>query len=163
MPRPPRSARFIPRHRFEHIADPGPGGGSVMHEAVLNKLERRLGRLQNLASRATDARGARRPAKGRDREVVADHQGGEHQGGMKWLACLHFRGNAVKLPRRNFLHLATVATVLPAISRFAWAQNYPARPIWISSPPTHLSRLSRLRATGQTRLPKSYWWPHREP
>ena len=45
MPQLPRSARFIPRHRFEHIADPGPGGGSVMHEAVLNKLERRLGRL----------------------------------------------------------------------------------------------------------------------
>jgi hypothetical protein len=44
----------------------------------------------------------------------------------------------MKLPRRNFLHLATVATVLPAISRFAWAQNYPARPISISSPPTQL-------------------------
>jgi hypothetical protein len=44
----------------------------------------------------------------------------------------------MKLPRRNFLHLATVATVLPAIWRFAWAQNYPARPISISSPPTQL-------------------------
>jgi hypothetical protein len=42
------------------------------------------------------------------------------------------------LGRRNFLHLATVATVLPAIWRFAWAQNYPARPISISSPPTQL-------------------------
>jgi hypothetical protein len=42
---PPRSARSVPRHRFEHIANPGSGGGSVMHEAVLNKLERRLGRL----------------------------------------------------------------------------------------------------------------------
>src|SRR5262245_34668063 len=45
MPQPPRSAPFIPRHRFEQIADPYPGGGSVMHEAVLTKLERRLGRL----------------------------------------------------------------------------------------------------------------------
>src|SRR5260370_8365629 len=45
MPQPPRSACFIPRHRFEHIADPGPDGGSVMNEAVLNKLEKRLGRL----------------------------------------------------------------------------------------------------------------------
>src|SRR5215813_11055271 len=45
MPQPPRSAPFIPPHRFEQIADPCPGGGSVMHEAVLAKLERRLGRL----------------------------------------------------------------------------------------------------------------------
>jgi hypothetical protein len=94
---------------------------------------RRLG-PGNLASRATDARGARRPAKGRDRKVVADHQGGEHQGGMKWLACLHFRGNAVKLPRRNFLHLAAGAAALPAASRVAWAQAYPMRPVRIIVP-----------------------------
>ena len=35
----------LPRHRFEHAADPSLGGGSVVNEAVLNKLERRLGRL----------------------------------------------------------------------------------------------------------------------
>src|SRR5438034_3708802 len=46
MPQSPRSsALFIPRHRFERTADPCPGGGLVMNEAVLNKLERRLGRL----------------------------------------------------------------------------------------------------------------------
>src|SRR6516225_4226930 len=39
------SAHFIPRHRFEPTADTYFGGGSVMNEAVLNKLERRLGRL----------------------------------------------------------------------------------------------------------------------
>jgi hypothetical protein len=33
----------------------------------------------------------------------------------------------MKLPRRNFLHLAAGAAVLPAISRFAWAQAYPSR------------------------------------
>src|SRR5262249_54901205 len=34
--------------------------------------------------------------------------------------------------RRNFLHLAAGAAALPAVSRFAWAQNYPARPVrWI--------------------------------
>jgi len=38
---------------------------------------------------------------------------------MKWLACLHFRGNAVKLPRRNFLHLATGVAALPAVSQIA--------------------------------------------
>ena len=33
-------------------------------------------------ARATDAGGARRLSKGRDRQVVADHQGGWHQGGL---------------------------------------------------------------------------------
>ena len=35
----------------------------------------------------------------------------------------------MKLPRRNFLHLAAGAAVLPAVLRFAWAQAYPARPV----------------------------------
>src|SRR6266700_7056983 len=35
----------------------------------------------------------------------------------------------MKLPRRNFLHLAASATALPALSRIAWAQAYPARPV----------------------------------
>ena len=34
----------------------------------------------------------------------------------------------MKLPRRNFLHLAAGAAALPAASRFAWAQAYPTRP-----------------------------------
>src|SRR5262245_13407540 len=38
----------------------------------------------------------------------------------------------MKLPRRRqFLHLAAGAAALPAISRFAWAQAYPARPVRI--------------------------------
>jgi tripartite-type tricarboxylate transporter receptor subunit TctC len=37
----------------------------------------------------------------------------------------------MKLPRRNFLHLAASAAVLPAVSRFAWAQTYPSRPVRI--------------------------------
>src|SRR5216683_6750987 len=37
----------------------------------------------------------------------------------------------MKLPRRRFLHLAAAAA-LPAVSRIAWAQAYPARPLrWI--------------------------------
>jgi tripartite-type tricarboxylate transporter receptor subunit TctC len=36
---------------------------------------------------------------------------------------------AVKLPRRNFLHLAAGAAALPAVSRFAFAQAYPTRPV----------------------------------
>jgi tripartite-type tricarboxylate transporter receptor subunit TctC len=37
----------------------------------------------------------------------------------------------MKLPRRNFLHLAAGAAALPALSRIAQAQNYPTRPVRI--------------------------------
>jgi tripartite-type tricarboxylate transporter receptor subunit TctC len=37
----------------------------------------------------------------------------------------------MKLPRRKFLHLATGAAALPAVSRSAWAQAYPTRPVRI--------------------------------
>ena len=38
----------------------------------------------------------------------------------------------MKLPRRQFLHLATVAAALPALSRNARAQAYPNKPLrWI--------------------------------
>jgi tripartite-type tricarboxylate transporter receptor subunit TctC len=40
--------------------------------------------------------------------------------------------DAVKLPRRKFLHLAAGAAALPAFSRIARAQAYPSRPVrWI--------------------------------
>jgi tripartite-type tricarboxylate transporter receptor subunit TctC len=35
----------------------------------------------------------------------------------------------MNLPRRSFLHLAAGAAALPAVSRIAWAQAYPSRPI----------------------------------
>jgi len=35
----------------------------------------------------------------------------------------------MKLPRRNFLHLAAGAAAIPAMSRFARAQAYPTRPV----------------------------------
>jgi tripartite-type tricarboxylate transporter receptor subunit TctC len=37
----------------------------------------------------------------------------------------------MKLPRRNFLHLAAGAAALPALSRIARAQTYPMRPVRI--------------------------------
>ena len=40
----------------------------------------------------------------------------------------------MKLPRRNFLHLAAGAAALPAVSRFAWAQAYPTRPVRVIVP-----------------------------
>jgi hypothetical protein len=35
----------------------------------------------------------------------------------------------MKFPRRKFLHLAAGAAALPAVSRIAWAQAYPTRPV----------------------------------
>src|SRR5262245_12837122 len=35
----------------------------------------------------------------------------------------------MKLPRRQFLHLAAGAAALPAASGIAWAQAYPTRPV----------------------------------
>jgi tripartite-type tricarboxylate transporter receptor subunit TctC len=40
----------------------------------------------------------------------------------------------MKLPRRQFLHLAAGAAVLPAVSRMARAQAYPTRPVRIFVP-----------------------------
>jgi tripartite-type tricarboxylate transporter receptor subunit TctC len=40
----------------------------------------------------------------------------------------------MKLPRRTFLHLAAGAAALPAVSRIAWAQAYPSRPVRIIVP-----------------------------
>ena len=40
----------------------------------------------------------------------------------------------MKLPRRNFLRLAAGAAALPAVSRFAWAQAYPSKPVRIIVP-----------------------------
>jgi tripartite-type tricarboxylate transporter receptor subunit TctC len=40
----------------------------------------------------------------------------------------------MKLPRRQFLHLAAGAAALPAVARVAWAQGYPTRPITMVVP-----------------------------
>jgi tripartite-type tricarboxylate transporter receptor subunit TctC len=40
----------------------------------------------------------------------------------------------MKLPRRQFLHLAAGAAALPAIPRIARAQTYPSRPIRLVVP-----------------------------
>src|SRR5215475_6124518 len=44
------------------------------------------------------------------------------------------RGHAMKFQRRQFLHLAVGAAALPAVSRVAWAQTYPARPVRVIVP-----------------------------
>src|SRR5262245_16532508 len=88
-------------------------------------------RARGSTARAADAGGSWRAAQGRNREVVADHQGGEHQGGMKRRVAGISERDAMKLPRRNFLHLAAGAAALPAVSRIARAQAYPTRPVRI--------------------------------
>ncbi len=53
----------------------------------------------------------------------------------------------MNLPRRRFLHLAAAVAALPAVSRFAWSQAYPSRPvrILVASPPGGLAdTLARL-------------------
>jgi tripartite-type tricarboxylate transporter receptor subunit TctC len=40
----------------------------------------------------------------------------------------------MKLPRRQFLHLAAGAAALPAVSRIAWAEAYPTRPVRLIAP-----------------------------
>ena len=40
----------------------------------------------------------------------------------------------MKLPRRNFLHLAAVTAALPTVSRFACAEAYPTRPVRLIVP-----------------------------
>jgi tripartite-type tricarboxylate transporter receptor subunit TctC len=35
----------------------------------------------------------------------------------------------MKSERRRFLHLAATAAAFPALSRIAWSQSYPVRPV----------------------------------
>src|SRR5262249_45001012 len=43
-------------------------------------------------------------------------------------------GFKMKLPRRQFLHLAAAAAALPAVSRSEQAQSYPSRPVTLVVP-----------------------------
>ena len=94
-------------------------------------------------ARATDATGTRRPPQGRDRQVVANHQGGEHQGGLTHcpqgptsLRCKENNSAGSEALRRTFaISVAAVALVAVAAgSSIATAQNYPARPVTMIVP-----------------------------
>src|SRR5262249_12241934 len=67
----------------------------------------------------------------RNWEVGQGDPGDQHQGGMTRRVAGISERDAMKLPRRNFLHLAAGAAALPAVARIAWAQAYPTRPVRI--------------------------------
>ena len=51
---------------------------------------------------------------------------------IRAVRCIEREGDIVmKLPRRQFLHLAAGAAALPVVPRLAWAQDYPSRPVRI--------------------------------
>jgi tripartite-type tricarboxylate transporter receptor subunit TctC len=60
------------------------------------------------------------------------------------------RSAMLKLPRRQFVHLAASAAAFPAYSRIARAQNYPARPVrWIIGYPPGGTADTIARLIGQ--------------
>ena len=61
--------------------------------------------------------------------VLLEGQGDSRRRGCR--ASAGDGGAAMKLPRRQFLHLAAGAAALPAVSRIARAQAYPTRPVRI--------------------------------
>ena len=69
--------------------------------------------------------------KGASRSGSANAVGGQTTG--NWRSFFHRRdrdgGQAVKIPRRKFMHLVAGGTALPAMSHFAWALDYPTRPV----------------------------------
>src|SRR4029453_15726249 len=118
------------------------GNAERHHRQAQHLCRQRIGRYSSsfadsqswygsFPARTADARGPSSSPEGRDRKMVADRQGGRHQGGMKRRVAGIPERDAMKLPRRNFLHLAAGAAALPAVSRFGWAQAYPSRPVKI--------------------------------
>jgi hypothetical protein len=51
----------------------------------------------------------------------------------------------MKLPRWQFLHLAAGAAALPAVSRTAWPQAYPTRPVRMMAFPAAARRFPHFR------------------
>jgi hypothetical protein len=60
----------------------------------------------------------------------------------------------MKLPRRNFLHLAAGAAALPAVSHVAWAQAYPNRYVRLVVPFAAAEAATLSPGRWQTGFPK---------
>jgi len=63
----------------------------------------------------------------------------------------------MKLPHRNFLHLAAGAAALSAVSRIAWAQTYPTRPVRMLASSPEAVRTSRRATIGTSMSTKDFW------
>src|ERR1700744_2527646 len=59
--------------------------------------------------------------------MVAGRQSGGHQTGVRFQA----RGEIMQVPRRELLRLGAVLTVLSAVLRAAFADDYPSRPVHV--------------------------------
>ena len=106
-------------------------------------------RAGNLPARPANARSARRAAKSRDREVVADHQGGEHQGGLNVGAILARPADPMSVAgptqkelampalagtRRSIPAMLGAMAVIVLSAATAIAQTYPAAPVRVIVP-----------------------------
>jgi hypothetical protein len=63
------------------------------------------------------------------RRVLRPHQQRGSEGLGSHVASISRIGDTMELPRRRFLHLAAGAAAVLPLSRFAWAQTYPTRPV----------------------------------
>jgi hypothetical protein len=59
---------------------------------------------------------------------------------------LHAQWHAMKIPRRQFLHLAVCPVAVSAVSRIARAQIYPSRPVRIILVPLLVEGMTLLHA-----------------
>jgi hypothetical protein len=70
-------------------------------------------------------RAVRRPV----RHGVGNRRRGPYLRNGNWHSFGIAKGHAMKSERRRFLHLAATAAAFPALSRIAWSQSYPVRPV----------------------------------
>jgi hypothetical protein len=121
---------------FEHAEHPGAMPGRLVRPLagiIGGGCMQRNSRTANLG----------RPFPGQCRPGRSWDQGGHISDGDSFLESGHtaslfqvreLRGDAMKFPRRRFLHLAANAVALPAMSRIARAQTYPSRTVTMIVP-----------------------------
>ena len=140
LPDVPTVGEFVPG--YEASTWPGIGAPKNTPADIVEQLNKEINaaladpkikaRLADLGGTplADVAGGLRQIHRRRNREVGQGDPGGQHQGGVsERLSRAYPERDAMKLPRRQFLHLAAGAAALPALSRIARAQAYPSRPV----------------------------------
>jgi tripartite-type tricarboxylate transporter receptor subunit TctC len=117
-------ATRISRFERSHLKAPGFAGGYLLHPYPRRYQTGTQGIVA--ATLARFARAAPRPTNRIEKpaDATSSSRGSEALHGL-------FNVNGANLPRRRFLHLAGSAATLSAVSRMAWAQAYPSRPVRI--------------------------------